>query len=117
MRLPDSYFAKLRHDYQKRRDVFLPYLKEAGFRFTPPDGAYYVLAEYDRRGFEDDVAFARWLVEQGGVAAVPASSFFSPKDLGRHMIRFMFAKKEATLHEAGERLLRLPELLRSRSNS
>lgn len=111
MRLPDSYFANLRHEYQRRRDVFLPYLTESGFRFTSPEGAYYVLAEFDRQGFEDDVAFARWLVEHGGVATVPASSFYSPKTLGSHMIRFMFAKQEATLHEAGERLRRVPDLL------
>lgn len=114
MRLPDSYFANLRHEYQRRRDVLLPYLAEAGFRFTSPDGAYYVLAEYDRRGFDDDVAFARWLVEHGGVATVPASSFYAPKNLGSHMIRFMFAKQEATLHEAGERLRLVPELLENR---
>jgi aminotransferase len=52
----------------------------------------------------NDVAAARWLVEEVGVAAVPGSSFFSRPELGSHLLRFAFPKKIETLEEAGRRL-------------
>jgi aminotransferase len=107
LRLPASYYEKLRSDYRARRDLFLPYLREAGFAFHEPDGAYYVMADISPLGGTDDVAFVRRMIETVGVAGVPGSSFYSPKELGRTIVRFMFAKREPTLREAGERLLRL----------
>jgi aminotransferase len=58
-------------------------------------------------GFKDDVAFARYLVEEIGVGAVPGSSFFADPADGAHLIRFCFAKRPETLAAAGERLQRL----------
>ncbi|HYH64684.1 MAG TPA: aminotransferase, partial [Urbifossiella sp.] len=55
----------------------------------------------------DDVAFVRRMIETVGVAGVPGGSFFRPKEQGRTQVRFMFAKREETLRDAGERLLRL----------
>ena len=68
-------------------------------------------------GFEDDVAFAKWLVREVGVAGVPGSSFFSRRELGRHLIRFTFCKTPDVLDEAGLRLSRLRELARARTSS
>jgi len=59
-------------------------------------------------GHGNDVKFCEWLVKEIGVAAVPGSSFF--KEPVRHLIRFHFAKREETLRQAGERLLKLREL-------
>jgi len=42
--LPDSYYEKLRLEYQKRRDFLLARLEQAGFRCFRPQGAYYVMA-------------------------------------------------------------------------
>ncbi|MHC5540675.1 aminotransferase, partial [Singulisphaera rosea] len=55
----------------------------------------------------DDVAFARHLVRDLGVATVPGSSFFNDKALGRRYIRFCFCKRDATLDLAVERLRKL----------
>jgi len=107
MALPPSYFDGLRDHYRTRRDLFLPYLREAGFVARPPDGAYYVMADFSALSGLDDVAFVRHMIETVGVAGVPGSSFFRPKDVGRTQVRFMFAKREETLRDAGERLLRL----------
>ena len=107
MALPPGYFAGLREHYRTRRDLFLPYLREAGFVARPPDGAYYVMADFSALSALDDVAFVRRMIETVGVAGVPGSSFFRPKDAGRTQVRFMFAKREETLRDAGERLLRL----------
>ena len=107
MKLEPAYFAHLRTDYQRRRDLFLPYLREAGFSFQVPEGAYYVMTDAANLGATDDVAFVRKMIEEVGVAGVPGSSFYSPKALGQTQVRFMFAKKDETLHAAGERLLKL----------
>lgn len=104
MGLPRSYYEGLAADYQRRRDLLCPALAAAGFTFEVPQGAYYVLcstAAVDPAG--DDVAFARRLVREVGVAGVPGSSFRSG-GAGRDTIRFAFPKKLETLSEAAERL-------------
>jgi aminotransferase len=58
-------------------------------------------------GFTDDVSFARYLVEDGGVAAVPGSSFYSNPVAGQQRLRFHFARRRETLEAAAERLGRL----------
>lgn len=105
MALPPSYFNGLRDHYRHRRDLFLPYLRDAGFDAHVPDGAYYVMADFANVSGDDDVAFTRRMIETVGVAGVPGSSFHSPKELGRTKVRFMFAKQDDTLHQAGQRLL------------
>lgn len=107
LNFPDTYYAKLREDYRRRRSILLPYLHDAGFSFAEPQGAYYVMTDVASFGVEDDVTFVRRLIEEIGVAAVPGSSFYSPREAGRTKVRFMFAKQEQTLHQAGERLLKL----------
>ena len=82
----------------------MPILERAGFRVYRPAGAYYVMTEIDGLGWDDDVAFARHLVEKVGVAVVPGSSFYSDPRDGRGQVRFAFCKKDATLDEAERRL-------------
>jgi len=108
--LPDAYYAKLKADYVRRRSILLPYLREAGFEFSDPQGAYYVMTDLKNFGAEDDVAFTHQMVKEFGVAGVPGSSFHSPQELGRTKLRFMFAKKDDTLHAAGERLLKMKSI-------
>ena len=96
-----------RDDYRRRRDLFLPYLRDAGFEFHEPEGAYYVMTDISALGGTDDHEFVRQMIREVGVSAVPGSSFYSPRELGRTKVRFMFAKRDETLHEAGKRLQRL----------
>jgi aminotransferase len=110
---PQSYYDKLREDYRRRRGILLPYLRDAGFEHATPDGAYYVMTDVAGLGGTDDVEFVRRMVQTVGVAAVPGSSFYSPKQLGRTKVRFMWAKRDETLHESGRRLLRVRELMQS----
>lgn len=102
--LPQSYYDHLREDYRRRRGILLGYLREAGFEFQDPDGAYYVMTDVAKLGGTHDVEFVNWLVQNVGVAGVPGSSFYSPPSRGRTKVRFMWAKKDETLHEAGRRL-------------
>jgi aminotransferase len=105
--LPPSYYDYLRDGYRRRRDLFLPYLRNAGFTVYEPEGAYYVMTDIAALGGSDDAEFVRKMIREVGVSAVPGSSFYSPRDRGRTKVRFMFAKKDETLTAAGERLGRL----------
>jgi aspartate/methionine/tyrosine aminotransferase len=107
MNLPDSYYEKLSLQYQKRRDLLLGRLEQAGFRCYRPNGAYYIMTDISDFGFADDVSFVRHLIEDVGVAAVPGSSFFSDSTAGAALIRFCFCKKYETLEVAGDRLRRI----------
>ncbi len=103
-RMPREYYSHLAADYQARRDRFATALWDVGFEFTAPAGAYYIMAGVARLGALDDVAFARRLVREIGVATVPGSSFFEDKELGRQYVRFCFCKRDQTLDLAAERL-------------
>jgi aminotransferase len=105
--LPAEYYAKLAEGYRIRRDHLIPALTEAGFKCFRPQGAYYVMTDISAFGFDDDVSFARHLVQKIGVACVPGSSFYRhPRD-GARQVRFAFCKKPETLDEAARRLAKL----------
>ncbi|TMJ94618.1 MAG: aminotransferase class I/II-fold pyridoxal phosphate-dependent enzyme [Actinobacteria bacterium] len=108
--LGPAHYDRLAHEYRARRDALVRSLDAAGFAPNTPDGAYYVLCDITPFGFDDDTQFAHWLVREVGVAGVPGSSFFSRRELGRHLIRFTFCKTEDVLAAAGERLARTKEL-------
>ena len=105
--LPDTYFQGLAASYQQKRGRLLRILDHAGFVCYLPRGAYYVMTDIAGFGFPDDVAFARHLVADIGVAAVPGSSFYHHSDTGRTKLRFCFCKKEETFAAAEARLIRL----------
>jgi len=104
MGLADSYYAELAEAYRIRRDRMVEMLEAAGFDCLMPQGAYYVMTDISRWGYPDDVAFARFLLEDVGVAAVPGSSFFFDRTRGRDLLRFTFCKKAETLQLAADRL-------------
>jgi aspartate/methionine/tyrosine aminotransferase len=105
--LPPSYYDQLQKDYEARRDLILPELKQAGFGTFRPDGAYYIMTDISGFGFKDDVEFTRHLIREVGVACVPGSSFYSDPALGSQQVRFCFCKKDETLLLAAERLKKL----------
>ena len=104
---PDAYYAGLQAAYTRRRDLFFSYLDRTGLPYNRPQGAYYVLLDISAFNFADDAAFCRWMAKEIGVAAVPGSSFF--REPVNHLVRLNFAKREDTLHSAGQRLLRLQD--------
>ena len=105
--LPDAYYEQLVVDYRARRDLILPALEAAGLRPSRPDGAYYAMTDIRAVTELDDVTFARQLIADPGVAAVPGSSFYSRPELGRTSLRFAFPKRRETLEAAAGRLARL----------
>jgi aspartate/methionine/tyrosine aminotransferase len=107
LRLPRSYYTELSNLYAERRDRILEVLKEVGFRFNDPDGAYYIMADITPFGYDDDMKFAEFLVKEIGVAVVPGSSFYHKPEMGRTQVRFCFCKRDETLVAARDRLKRL----------
>ena len=103
----DEYYRELQAHYTHMKELFVGGLKELGFSFHEPQGAYYVLMDVSEFGVKDDVEFCEWLAREVGVGAVPGSSFFR-EDIHDY-IRFHFAKKDETLKAALERLSTLRE--------
>jgi aminotransferase len=106
--LGDAYYDDLSTSYRERRSVMVQALEGCGFVFAPPQGAYYILADFQALDEADDHSFARRLSADAGVAPVPGSSFYSGAggETGRSLVRFAFCKRLETLERAGERLLR-----------
>jgi aminotransferase len=102
---PPTYYDGLAAEYAASRDVLLGYLDRTGLSYTRPEGAYFVMVDISPFGYTSDVEFAHWMTREIGVAPVPGSSFFANGE--NRYIRLNFAKKPATLHAAGERLLQL----------
>jgi aminotransferase len=105
--LPAEYYAKLTEGYRVRRDHLIPALEGAGFQCFRPRGAYYVMTDVSKFGFENDVEFVKYLVKDVGVAAVPGSSFYRDARDGARQVRFAFCKRLETLDAAAERLRKL----------
>ena len=107
----DEYYQDLQAHYTHMKNLFAGGLQQLGFRITEPQGAYYVLLDVSEFGVQDDYAFAAWMAEKVGVAAVPGSSFF--REPVHHLVRFHFAKEDATLNEALNRLESLSQQVKS----
>lgn len=107
LNLPYSYYEELAAHYTHMKDLFLGGLKRMGVHYTEPQGAYYVLVDIDpyRHMGESDYDFCVRMVKEVGVAAVPGSSFF--REDVNNLMRLHFAKSDAVLLEALNRLERL----------
>src|SRR5688572_26797664 len=106
-----DYFNHLALDYKARLNMLAPVLRDIGFKFSTPEGAYYIFADFSSISDKDDVTFAKWLVEEVGVATVPGSSFYNNKKDGHRFVRFAFCKKFETMKRAADRLSELPGYL------
>jgi len=107
--LGDDFYAQLKSEFTARRDYLHGVLTQAGFTVSPSRGTYFLMASFERHSSQDDWTFARELVSQHGVAAIPPSVFYADhKEEGRRLLRFAFCKRTETLQAAAERLLRLP---------
>jgi len=93
--------------YQQKRDHFAGLLGRTRFRFRPAPGTYFQLADYSAISDLPDVEFSRYLTIEKGVAAIPVSVFSSQPPAGERIVRFCFAKHEATLDAAAARLRNL----------
>ncbi len=101
-----EHFAELPAFYQQKRDHFCALLAQSRFRFKPAQGTFFQLLDYSDIASEPDVDYARRLTAEIGVASIPVSVFCQSPPAGRNL-RFCFAKDDATLEDAAERLCQL----------
>ncbi len=116
LNFPESYYDHVKEIYTARRNQFIKGLDEIGLKHNVPQGSYFVMV--DIQDFLDlpqfkgwtDLEFCEWVIKNIGVAAVPGSSFF--REPVNNLIRFHFARSEATIAECINRLAKLGDLLK-----
>jgi aspartate/methionine/tyrosine aminotransferase len=99
----DAYFEALRAGLQRSRDRFSDGLAALGYAVLPSQGTYFVNVDISAHGARDDVVWCERLAREAGVVAIPVSAFYA-QDHVRTVARFCFAKTDATLDAALERL-------------
>ncbi len=109
--LGQDYYDELARLYDSKRRLLVDILQGSGFHVSVPQGAFYVMADFSALHDGDDLAFAKFLIEQVGVATIPPSSFFCPehRHIGAKTVRFAFCKHDDVLHAAGDRLRKLAQ--------
>jgi methionine aminotransferase len=99
-------FGAIRTMYQAKRDLFENAMKESKFKFLPSEGSFFQLADYSEISKVEDKQFVQDLVKNHGVALIPVSAFYStPPD--QQIVRFCFAKDDATLLNSAEKLCKI----------
>jgi len=99
-----EHYEQLGAFYQAKRDRFREQLSTTRLKPLPVPGGYFQLVDYSAVSDLDDAAFCRWLTTEHGVAAIPLSPFYETPPAGQRLARLCFAKNEATLDAAIERL-------------
>ncbi len=104
--LPPAFYKQIAADHESKRGRLLSALEDAGMDPSVPSGAYYIMASAERLPGETAAEKARTLLRTTGIAAVAGSAFFRP-GRGENLLRFCFAKQDAELDAACERLRKL----------
>ncbi len=107
--LPGTYFEEFQAMYTVKRDIMMQGMNAAGLKALTPEGTYFVMADFSDVFDGDDLAFAKYLTTEIGVACIPPTFFYSDphKNIVRKQARFAFCKGDDTLREAGARLAKL----------
>jgi aspartate/methionine/tyrosine aminotransferase len=103
-----GYYRELQANYTALRNELRAALEAADLPVLPVSGSYYLMADVSGLGFDDDVAFCRYLTSEIGVAAIPPSAFYADPSTAPLLARFCFAKHPETIAAAAERLAALP---------
>jgi methionine aminotransferase len=101
-----AHYLDLPAFYQAKRDRFRALLSPSRLKLLDVPGGYFQLVDYSAIRDEDDLSFSKWLVQHGGVAAVPLTPFYETAP-GTRLLRLCFAKSDATMEAAAERLVQL----------
>ena len=105
-KLPQTFYQQLAADHESKRARLVSALNDVGMEPSVPPGAYYIMASASRLPGKTAAEKSRALLKATGVATVAGSAFFRP-GRGENLLRFCFAKQDAQLDEACERLRRL----------
>jgi methionine aminotransferase len=99
-------YSRLSSFYQKKRDRFQSLLKASRFKVLPCKGTYFQILDYSPISDVPDIEFAKQLIIENGVAAIPPSVLYRHGDDHR-VLRFCFAKKDETIEKAAGILSRI----------
>ncbi len=99
----DDYFTGMRVGMERSRDRFTGGLRGLGFTVLDSEGTYFLNIDISPLGETDDAAFCGRLVREHKVAAIPVSAFYAATPV-KTVVRFCFAKHDATLDAALDRL-------------
>jgi methionine aminotransferase len=102
----ENNYLGLQQFYQEKRDFFVDGLKNSAFKILPCKGSYFQLLDYSNLSQEKDTDYAIRLTKENGVASIPVSVFYSSNH-DYKLLRFCFAKENAMLEQAIERLLKI----------
>jgi methionine aminotransferase len=101
-----EHYLELPAFYQVKRDRFRTLIAPSRLKLLDVPGGYFQLVDYSAIRDEDDVAFCEWMVRHAGVAAIPLTPFYETAP-GTRLVRLCFAKSDATMDAAAERLCKL----------
>jgi methionine aminotransferase len=102
----ENAYLSLSKMMQEKRDHFRKLMSETKLDLIPSHGSYFECYSYKNISDENDKDFAIRLTKDFGVATIPMSAFYkNAKD--DKVLRFCFSKKEKTLEQAAERLIKL----------
>ncbi|MFC1954224.1 pyridoxal phosphate-dependent aminotransferase [Chloroflexota bacterium] len=107
LRKNNGFYGDIRKGYIEKLNVLTEALQKAGFVLTPPEGAYYLFANYSSVPALNSLSpmdAAMFLIEKNGVAAVPGDNFYAVGDYGSRYLRFAFCRSLETLQEGARRL-------------
>ena len=91
---------------QQKRDHFQHCMEQTKFIALPSYGSYFQLYSYKEMSDQSENDFAVRLTKEAGVATIPVSAFYK-NAIDNKVLRFCFAKKESTLEEAANRLVKI----------
>jgi methionine aminotransferase len=102
-----AHYEQVSAFYQAKRDRFAAGMRGSRFKLLPCEGSYFQTADYSAISEEGDRAFAERVAREFGVATIPLSPFYKDPPPGQRLLRFCFAKQDATLDAAIEKLCRI----------
>lgn len=101
-----THIAELEKLFTQKRNLFQRVMAGSRFEPIPCQGTYFQLYRYDKISDLPDTEFCKWLIKEHGVAAIPISVFYRDRTDNK-VVRFCFAKKDAELELAAERLCKI----------
>ena len=110
LKLNDGFFGGVRRGYLEKRNILSEALESIGFGVIPPEGAYYLFADYSNVPAIRNLApmdAAMYLIKETGVAAIPGDNFYAVGNYGDRYLRFAFCRSLQTLQEGARRLEKL----------
>lgn len=107
----DTFYHTFALDLQKKRDYLYGVLEQQGLQPQKPSGSYFILCDISGVTSLPSHAFAKKLITELGVAAIPPETFYHTPEIGSHLLRFCFCKHDDTLLKAAERLSQLSTIL------